>query len=374
MNKIINIINITKKTLLKLPTPLNISYWWNYGSLIGLFLFIQIIRGFILSIHYRPNISNAFSRIIHIIQNISNGYLIRNIHINGASFFFIYIYIHIRRGIYYSSYILTHTWIIGVRIYIISIITAFLGYVLPWGQISYWGATVITNIISTIPYIGNTIILWIWGGFSINNATLNRFFSLHFILPFIIIIITFLHIYFLHISGSNNPLGTNSNLNKIPFHPYFTLKDLLGFLVYLLIFLLIILQYPYILRDPDNFIPANPLLTPIHIQPEWYFLFAYTILRSIPNKLGGVLALLFSIITLYLLPLINLKIISITFNPLIQTFYWLFINNFILLTWAGIQPIESPFIQIRQFLSIFYFNFFILLPIIYKIWNFLIIK
>lgn len=363
----IKIIISLKKTLLKLPTPLNISYWWNYGSLLGLFLSIQIIRGFILSFHYCPNISIAFYRIIHIIQNISNGWLIHNIHMNGASFFFLYIYIHISRGIYYSSYSLVHTWIIGVRIYLLSIITAFLGYVLPWGQISYWGATVITNLISRIPYIGNTITLWIWGGFSINNATLNRFFSLHFILPFIIIIIVILHLYFLHLTGSNNPLGINSNLNKIPFHIYFTLKDILGFIIYLLIFSIIILQYPYILRDPDNFTPANPIITPPHIQPEWYFLFAYAILRAIPNKLGGVLALLSSIIILYLLPLINFKIFSLTFFPFTQLLYWLFINNFILLTWRGSQLIEFPFIQIRQFLSFFYFNFFIIFPLIHKI-------
>lgn len=371
MNKIINII---KKTLIKLPTPLNISYWWNYGSLLGLYLFIQILRGFILSFHYCPNTSIAFYRIIHIIQNISNGWLIHNIHINGASFFFICIYIHIGRGIYYSSYRLIPTWILGVRIYFISIITAFLGYVLPWGQISYWGATVITNLITTVPYIGNTIILWIWGGFSINNATLNRFFSIHFILPFIIFTIIILHLYFLHLTGSNNPLGINRNLNKIPFHLYFTIKDFLGFIIYLSIFSIIILQYPYIFRDPDNFIPANPILTPTHIQPEWYFLFAYAILRSIPNKLGGVLALLFSIIILYFLPLINLKILTINFNPLTQLFYWLFINNFLLLTWAGAQLIEPPFIQISQLLSIRYFNFFILLPLIHKIWNFLLFK
>lgn len=371
MNKIIIII---KNNLLKLPTPLNISYWWNYGSLIGLFLIIQIFRGFLLSFHYCPNISIAFYRIIHIIQNISNGWLIHNIHINGASFFFIYIYIHIRRGIYYSSYKLKYTWILGTRIYFISIITAFLGYVLPWGQISYWGATVITNLVTTIPYIGNNLTLWIWGGFAINNATLNRFFSLHFLLPFIIIILVILHLYFLHITGSNNPLGVNRNLNKIPFHLYFTLKDCLSFIIYILIFSIIILQYPYIFRDPDNFIPANPIITPSHIQPEWYFLFAYAILRSIPNKLGGVLALLSSIIILYFLPLINLKTLSIIFNPFIQLFYWLFINNFILLTWSGIQLIEPPFIQIRQVLSIIHFNFFILLPLINKIWTSLLLK
>lgn len=363
-----NLIKIIKSSLLDLPTPINISYWWNYGSLLGIFLLVQIIRGLFLSIHYCPNTQIAFIRIIHIIQNVSNGWLIHNIHINGASFFFICIYTHISRGIYYSSFKFSHTWIIGVRIFLISIATAFLGYVLPWGQISFWGATVITNLVSTIPYVGNTIVIWVWGGFSINNATLNRFFSLHFILPFILLIIVILHLYFLHLTGSSNPLGTTRNLNKIPFHIYFSYKDIFGFIIFFLIFLIIILQYPYIFGDPDNFIPANPIVTPIHIQPEWYFLFAYAILRSIPNKLGGVIALVISIIILYFLPLLKINIPSLIFSPFIQLLYWIFINNFILLTWAGAQLIETPFIQISQILSIIYFLFFIILPIINKTW------
>lgn len=369
MNKLISLINIS---LLKLPTPINISYWWNYGSLLGIFIIIQIIRGLLLSFHYCPNTKLAFFRIIHIIQNVNNGWLIHNIHINGASFFFICIYIHIGRGLYYRSFTLFNTWIIGVTIFLISIGTAFLGYVLPWGQISYWGATVITNLISTIPFIGNIIVIWIWGGFSINNATLNRFFSLHFILPFIILIIIIIHLYFLHNTGSLNPLGTNRNLNKIPFHIYFSFKDLLGFTLFLFIFTIIIIQYPYIFSDPDNFTPANAIVTPIHIQPEWYFLFAYAILRSIPNKLGGVLALLFSILILYIPPLINLKKTSLIFYPLNQFLYWIFINNFILLTWVGSQLIEAPFIIIRQLFSIIYFLYFIIIPIILNIWNYIL--
>lgn len=365
MNKITTLI---KSSLLNLPTPIRISYWWNYGSLLGLFLRIQLIRGLILSIHYCPNINLAFFRIIHIIQNVLNGWLFHNIHINGATFFFICIYTHIARGIYYHSFKLIHTWLIGVSIFFISIATAFLGYVLPWGQISFWGATVITNLISTIPYIGNILVIWIWGGFSINNATLNRFFSLHFILPFIIIIIVILHLYFLHSSGSSNPIGTKSDLYKIPFHIYFSYKDILGFLIFIFIFILIILQYPYIFRDPDNFTPANPLVTPIHIQPEWYFLFAYAILRSIPNKLGGVIALLISILILYTLPLQSLKSPSSIFNPIIQIIFWLWINIFILLTWAGAQPIENPYINISQIISLIYFIFFTLLHPINKLW------
>lgn len=369
MNKNPNLLSLFKKSLIKLPTPINISYWWNFGSLLGIFLGIQILRGFLLSIHYCPNTTHAFNSIIHIIQDINIGWLLHNIHINGASIFFICIYIHIGRGLYYSSFKLTNTWIIGVSIYIISIATAFLGYVLPWGQISFWGATVITNLISTIPYIGNIIVQWIWGGFSINNATLNRFYSLHFILPFIILLMVIIHLFFLHQSGSSNPLGLNRNLYKIYFHPYFTLKDILGLIIIILLFIIINLEYPYIFRDPDNFITANPIITPLHIQPEWYFLFAYGILRSIPNKLGGVIALILSIIILYFIPTFTSKLNSLTFNPLNQLSYWIFINIFILLTWAGAQIIEYPFIIIRQILSILYFTYFFLLMPLTKIWN-----
>lgn len=367
MNK--NLTLLLNKSLIKLPTPINISYWWNFGSLLGIFLGIQILRGFLLSIHYCPNTLYAFNRIIHIIQDINIGWLIHNIHINGASIFFICIYLHIGRGLYYSSFKLTNTWIIGTSIYIISIATAFLGYVLPWGQISFWGATVITNLISTIPYIGNITVQWIWGGFSINNATLNRFYSLHFILPFLILLIVIIHLYFLHQSGSSNPLGVNRNLHKVFFHPYFTIKDTFGFIILTLLFLIINLEYPYIFRDPDNFLSANPIITPLHIQPEWYFLFAYGILRSIPNKLGGVIALVSAIIILYLIPLFNAKICSIISYPLNQISFWIYINTFILLTWAGAQIIEYPFILIRQILTIIYFLYFLSLPPLFKIWD-----
>lgn len=367
MNK--NLILLLNKSLIKLPTPINISYWWNFGSLLGIFLGIQISRGFLLSIHYCPNTLYAFNRIIHIIQDINIGWLIHNIHINGASIFFICIYLHIGRGLYYSSFKLTNTWIIGTSIYIISMATAFLGYVLPWGQISFWGATVITNLISTIPYIGNITVQWIWGGFSINNATLNRFYSLHFILPFLILLIIIIHLYFLHQSGSSNPLGVNRNLHKVFFHPYFTIKDIFGFIILTLLFLIINLEYPYIFRDPDNFLSANPIITPLHIQPEWYFLFAYGILRSIPNKLGGVIALISAIAILYLIPLFNAKICSIISYPLNQISYWIYINTFILLTWAGAQIIEYPFILIRQILTIIYFLYFLSLAPLFKIWD-----
>nr|ARX79603.1 cytochrome b [Formica rufa group sp. PopSvanvik_2_a]ARX79605.1 cytochrome b [Formica rufa group sp. PopJorskar_1_a]ARX79617.1 cytochrome b [Formica rufa group sp. PopSi2_B_AQ36]ARX79619.1 cytochrome b [Formica rufa group sp. PopSi2_A_AQ31]ARX79621.1 cytochrome b [Formica rufa group sp. PopRufaG_3_b] len=370
MNK--NLINFMKMSLMNLPSPVNISYLWNFGSLLGLFLMIQIISGFFLSMHYCPNTNFAFFSIIHIIQNVKLGWLIHNIHINGASMFFICMYLHISRGLYYNSYKLINTWLIGVSIYLLSMATAFLGYVLPWGQMSFWGATVITNLVSTIPYIGNLMVQWIWGGFSINNATLNRFYSIHFILPFIIMMMVMLHLFFLHTTGSSNPLGINSNLYKIPFHIYFSIKDMLGFMIFLFFFWLINIEYPYIFSDPDNFIPANPMVTPIHIQPEWYFLFAYAILRSIPNKLGGVIALLSSIIILYFLPLINVKLNSFTFYPINQIMYWIFSNTFILLTWAGSQVIEYPFIIITQIMSYIYFMYFMFSYMCLKMWDKLI--
>nr|YP_009648546.1 cytochrome b [Ectomomyrmex javanus]QCE31833.1 cytochrome b [Ectomomyrmex javanus] len=361
------------KNMFNLPSPININYWWNFGSLLGLFLFIQIISGFFLSIHYCPNISMAFLSMIHIIQNIKLGWLIHNIHVNGASFFFIFIYLHMSRGIYYHSFKLTHTWNIGISIFILSMASAFLGYVLPWGQMSFWGATVITNLISTIPYIGLDIVQWIWGGFSINNATLNRFFSLHFIFPFIILMMVMIHIFFLHMTGSMNPLGTKSDFNKIPFNFYFSIKDMIGFNWIILIFILMITQYPYNLSDPDNFTPANPMVTPLHIQPEWYFLFAYAILRSIPNKLGGVMALLMSILIFYFMPLMkNLMMNSNQFYFFNQLMYWFFINLFILLTWLGAQPIEYPYMFLSQLMSILFFMYFILNYFLFKIWDLLI--
>lgn len=373
-NKTIKIIiKSFNNNLINLPTPINISYFWNFGFLLGISFLIQFIRGMFLSLHYCPNTEYAFNRIIHIIQNVNYGWLIHNIHLNGASLFFFFIYIHIGRGLYYNSFKLTYTWIRGVSILIISIATAFLGYVLPWGQISFWGATVITNLLTAIPYFGTDITIWIWGGFSINNATLNRFFSFHFILPFILIILIILHLLFLHETGSRNPLGLNSDTFKIPFHPYFSLKDLLSLIIILIVFYLIIFLYPYFLGEPDNFIPTDPLRTPYHIQPEWYFLFAYAILRSVPNKLGGVIALFSSLLILYILPFTaKPKIRSAIFYPLNQIMFWIFINSFFILTLLGRVPIEQPFINLRQLLSIYYFLYFLLLLPLFKFWDFII--
>nr|UXW88415.1 cytochrome b [Afissula kambaitana] len=307
MRKTSPLMKIINNSLVDLPSPSNISLLWNYGSLLGLCLMIQILTGIFLSMHYCPNTELAFNSVSHICRDVNFGWFMRTIHANGASLFFICIYIHVGRGLYYSSYNLLHTWMIGVMILFLTMATAFLGYVLPWGQMSFWGATVITNLVSAIPYLGNSIVIWLWGGFAVDNATLTRFFSFHFLLPFIISAMVLIHLLFLHQTGSNNPLGTNSNLDKIPFHPFFTFKDLLGFILLIFFLMIIIILNPYLLGDPDNFIPANPLVTPVHIQPEWYFLFAYTILRSIPNKLGGVIALVLSIAILFILPFTNKK-------------------------------------------------------------------
>lgn len=367
------IIKIINNSLVDLPSPSNISSWWNFGSLLALCLIIQIITGLFLTIYYTANIEIAFYRVNYICRNVNYGWLIRTLHANGASFFFICIYFHIGRGIYYESFNLKYTWIIGVIILFLLMATAFIGYVLPWGQISFWGATVITNLLSAIPYLGTILVNWIWGGFAVDNATLTRFYTFHFLLPFIITIITIIHLLFLHQTGSNNPLGINSNLDKIPFHPFFTYKDLIGFIILIIMLTLLSLINPYLLGDPDNFIPANPLVTPVHIQPEWYFLFAYAILRSIPNKLGGVIALIISILILIILPFtFNKKIQGIQFYPLNQFLFWSFISIVILLTWIGARSVEAPYIITGQILTIVYFSYFIINPILNKLWDNLI--
>lgn len=364
------IFRIANSALVDLPAPINISAWWNFGSLLFLCLIIQILTGLFLAIHYTADIRLAFNRVNHICRDVNYGWLLRTIHANGASFFFICIYLHVGRGIYYGSYLFTPTWLVGVIILFLVIGTAFIGYVLPWGQISFWGATVITNLLSAIPYLGIDLVQWVWGGFAVDNATLTRFFTFHFILPFIVLAATLIHILFLHETGSNNPIGLNSNTDKIPFHPYFTFKDIVGFIVITIILLLLVLINPYLLGDPDNFIPANPLVTPVHIQPEWYFLFAYAILRSIPNKLGGVIALVLSIAILAILPFYHLrKFRGIQFYPINQILFWVIVVTVILLTWIGARPVEEPYVVIGQILTVIYFAYFILNPLIIKWWD-----
>nr|YP_008992441.1 cytochrome b [Carposina sasakii]ADZ47951.1 cytochrome b [Carposina sasakii] len=367
------IIKIINNSLIDLPSPSNISSWWNFGSILALCLMTQIITGLFLTMYYTANIELAFYSVNYICRNVNYGWLIRTIHANGASMFFICIYLHIGRGIYYESFNLKYTWFIGVIILFLLMATAFMGYVLPWGQMSFWGATVITNLLSAIPYLGNMLVNWIWGGFAVDNATLTRFYTLHFLLPFILILMTMIHLLFLHQTGSNNPLGLNSNLDKIPFHPFFTYKDMVGFIIMLMILIMLTLTNPYLLGDPDNFIPANPLVTPVHIQPEWYFLFAYAILRSIPNKLGGVIALVMSILILIILPLtFNKKIQGIQFYPFNQIMFWNMVITVILLTWIGARPVEDPYIITGQLLTILYFSYFIINPIMNKYWDKLI--
>nr|YP_010472708.1 cytochrome b [Marumba saishiuana]UAT98116.1 cytochrome b [Marumba saishiuana]UVH65836.1 cytochrome b [Marumba saishiuana] len=364
------IMKIINNSLIDLPTPSSISSWWNFGSLLALCLMIQILTGLFLTMYYTANIELAFYSVNYICRNVNYGWLIRTLHANGASFFFICIYIHIGRGIYYESFNLKYTWFIGVIILFMLMATAFMGYVLPWGQMSFWGATVITNLLSAIPYLGNMLVNWIWGGFAVDNATLTRFYTFHFLLPFIILMLTMIHLLFLHQTGSNNPLGLSKNLDKIPFHPFFTYKDLIGFIILIFLLTMLTLINPYLLGDPDNFIPANPLVTPIHIQPEWYFLFAYAILRSIPNKLGGVIALVMSILILIILPLtFYKKIQGLQFYPINQMLFWFFIIMIILLTWIGARPVETPYIMTGQILTILYFSYFIINPMLSYYWD-----
>lgn len=364
---------IINNALVDLPAPSNISSWWNFGSLLGLCLIIQILTGLFLAIHYTANIDSAFDSVNHICRDVNNGWLLRTLHANGASFFFICIYLHVGRGIYYNSFLYIQTWTVGVLILFLVIGTAFIGYVLPWGQISFWGATVITNLLSAIPYLGTDLVQWLWGGFAVDNATLTRFFTFHFIFPFIVLAITIIHLLFLHQTGSNNPLGINSNFDKIPFHPYFSFKDIFGFIVLIIFLFTLTIIDPYGLGDPDNFIPANPLVTPPHIQPEWYFLFAYAILRSIPNKLGGVIALVFSIAILLIIPFTHIyKFQGIQFYPINQILFWILVSLVILLTWIGARPVEDPYIITGQILTVLYFSFYLINPIISLWWDKLI--
>ena len=364
------VLRIVSGSLIELPTPANISAMWNFGSLLGLCLIVQILTGLFLAIHFCADVTLAFERVSHICRDVNYGWVLRMFHANGARFFFICLYLHIGRGLYYGSYYFSHTWVVGVLILFAVIAAAFLGYVLPWGQISFWGATVITNLFSAIPYIGEELVKWIWGGFAVGNPTLTRFFSLHFLIPFVVAALSAVHLLFLHQTGRGNPLGVNSNFDKLRFHPYFSSKDLFGFFVMMLGLAYISLFFPWLLGDPENFIPANPLVTPVHIQPEWYFLIAYAILRSIPNKLGGVIALALSIAILMICPFLpKPKFRGLTFYPLRKFVFWAHINVVVLLTWIGARPVEDPYILVGQVLSVVYFSYYFLQVGLIKIWD-----
>ncbi len=348
--------------IISYPTPINLNYMWSFGSLAGLCLVIQIITGIFLAMHYTPHVDLAFNSVEHIMRDVNNGWLIRYLHANGASMFFIVTYLHIFRGLYFGSYMYPRgfLWCSGVIIFLLMMATAFMGYVLPWGQMSFWGATVITNLFSAIPVFGSSIVEWLWGGFSVDNATLNRFFSLHYLLPFLIVGLVLLHLSLLHSTGSNNPLGVNTNVDLVVFYPYFYVKDLFAFLIFVTLFSIFVFFAPNVLGHSDNYIPANPLVTPPHIVPEWYFLPFYAILRSIPDKLGGVVAMISAILVLLLIPFINFSSIrSSEFRPLYSLAYWFFISIFFILGWIGQEPVESPYIEVGMAATFLYFFFFL---------------
>ena len=364
------IFSTLQHTLVDYPTPKNLNYWWNFGSLAGIFLMIQIITGIVLAMHYTPSVEGAFASIEHIMRDVNYGWLIRYIHMNGASFFFIVVYIHIFRGLYYGSYKSPREvlWLLGLIILLLMMATAFMGYVLPWGQMSFWGATVITNLFSAVPIVGTAVVEWLWGGFAVDNALLNRFFALHYLFPFLIVGVVILHIVALHTHGSNNPLGIDRKgpQDSIPFHPYYTIKDLFGLSFVLTIFAAVVFYAPDYLGHPDNYIPADPLKTPAHIVPEWYFLPFYAILRAVPDKLGGVIAMISAILILFALPWLDTsKVRSATFRPIYKKFFWFLLIDVIILTWVGGSPAEGHFILIGRLATIYYFaHFLIFMPII----------
>lgn len=359
-----SLLNIVNGMLVDLPTPVNISYFWNFGSLLVLCLVVQIITGIFLAMHYAAHIDIAFDSVEHIMRDVNYGWLIRYAHANGASMFFICIYIHIARGLYYGSYTKPRIllWSVGVIIFLVQMGVGFIGYVLPWGQMSFWGATVITNMVSAIPVVGLDLVQWVWGGFSVDNATLNRFFSLHYLLPFVLAALVVVHVLALHDDGSNNPLGISSETDKLPFHPYHTIKDLFFIVLFLIFFLFFVFFTPNLLGHSDNYLMADPLVTPPHIVPEWYFLAFYAILRAIPNKLLGVLAMVGAILILLIMPFVHVsKIRSASFRPIFKNIFWIHVVNFLLLVWLGACPAEEPYVIIAQTSSVLYFSFYLIL-------------
>jgi len=369
------IIQLVYDSLFSYPAPVNLTYSWNFGVFALVCLAVQIITGLALAMHFTASIDSAFASVEHIMRDVNYGFLIRYIHANGASMFFIVAYIHTFRGLYYGSFLYPRQllWVTGVAILFLMIVTAFLGYVLPWGQMSFWGATVITNLFSAIPFFGQDIVTWLWGGFSVDNATLTRFYALHFLLPFLITSLVLLHLYFLHLSGSNNPLGISfSGDGGNTFSPFYLIKDLYGIMLFIVFFAIFLFLAPNVLGHPDNYIPANPMITPPHIVPEWYFLPFYAILRSIPDKLAGVVALGFAILSLVILPFIHKpEVRSMRFRPLSRYAFWYFVLVCVALGWLGARPIEHPYLFLGQTSSLLYFlYFYIIAPGIIYMENF----
>lgn len=369
IDKRLPIITMVNRELRDYPTPKNLSFMWNFGSLSGFMLITMIVTGLFLSMHYVADTKQAFQSVERIMREVNYGWLIRYIHMNGASMFFIVVYVHIFRGLYYGSYKTPREllWMLGVVIFLLMMATAFMGYVLPWGQMSFWGATVITNLFSAFPF-GESIVTWLWGGFSIDNPTLQRFYTLHFLMPFLIVGVSILHLVALHQFGSNNPLGIDKKTpgDSIPFHPYYTMKDLLGLAVFLLFFMYFVFFDPNFFGEPDNYIPADPLVTPPHIVPEWYFLPFYAILRSIPNKLGGVLAMFGAVMILFILPWLDTHPVrSARFRPFYRPLFWVFLFNCLLLGWVGSQPPEGIYLILGRVATLYYFfHFCVLLPLL----------
>ena len=376
MNKFINwfddrmaVFSFGKAHLIDYPTPKNLNYWWNFGSLAGICLVLQIVTGILLAMHYKPSSAEAFDSVHHIMRDVHWGWLVRYMHMVGSHFFFIVVYIHIFRGLYYGSYKAPREvlWWMGVTILFLMMATAFLGYVLPWGQMSYWGATVITNLMSVIPLIGDEFVIWLWGGYSVGDPTLNRFFALHYLLPFVIAGVVFLHLWALHTKHSNNPKGIDlkKKTDWIPFHPYYTIKDTFGLGVFFILFFAMVFYAPNMLGHSDNYIPADPLVTPAHIVPEWYFLPFYAILRAIPSKELGVVAMVVSIAILYVLPFLDTsKVRAATFRPIYKQMYWIFFVNVFVLGWVGAMPPEGVYVLIGRVATGIYFGFFLLLPLV----------
>jgi quinol-cytochrome oxidoreductase complex cytochrome b subunit len=351
--------------------PKNLNYMWNFGSLAGIALVIQILTGLFLAMHYKADVALAFDSVQHIVRDVEWGWLIRNLHMVGASFFFIVVYAHIARGMYYGSYKKPREvlWWFGIIIFLIMMATAFLGYVLPWGQMSFWGATVITNLLSVIPFVGDDVVVWLWGGYSVADPTLTRFYAFHFVLPFIIVGLVIIHIWALHEHGSNNPTGKDVTKKSevVPFHPYYTAKDVFGLGVYLMLFAAMVFYLPDYLGHTDNYIPANPLVTPPHIVPEWYFLPFYAILRAIPIKELGVVAMFGSILILFVLPWLDRSAVrSATYRPVYRQMFWIFIANAFVLGWVGAKPPEGVYVLVARSATFIYFAFFFLLPVLSK--------